>query len=263
MSVDDSIRRGLQLLVQPVDDVESIVRDVSRRQERQRRARTMRRVSIAAASAAVLALGVWTATGLSSPPDTVVAAQPDGGAVGQASTVGPFVTVAASGVDGLAVTTTELQDARRGWLEHTITFENRSDVPRQLSLEQSAHVLSEAGRELAADDGCWYDVDYSAMSVVGIKCRAPHHSVTLEPGGTWSLRITLWRPADDPVVLEGGASRWTRAVRVTPDPAINPSSGLEGQIVITYRDLHRASRSDGSLNRSPASGQGSGAGAAR
>lgn len=160
----------------------------------------------------------------------------------------PSVTVALDGFGPIEASVSPLLASAQaasteGWLEHTVTFQNTGEQSIHLQDFRSGAMLGD--REVAvATDGCGYGA--SGDQPVAMGCRYDYRPVTIQPGGTHTFTITLWRDLAGMNPVGEGTYEWSWSVDRRDTPFDDPDqTGTTGTVILTYEDLGSTSGSTG------------------
>lgn len=149
------------------------------------------------------------------------------------------VSVAVDDLGPVAASVSPLSTSEPGWLEHTVTFENTGGTVVHMQDFRSGTLLGE--REVAAaTEGCAWD------SLAGPRCNYEYRPVTIEPGGTHTVTVTLWRDLTGMNPIGDGPHEWRLLIDQRNTPFDHPDqTGATGTLTLTYRDL--ALRGEGTV----------------
>ncbi len=147
----------------------------------------------------------------------------------------PAVSVATEGLGPVIASVSPLAPSPQGWFEHTITLENTAADTVYLQDFRSGNMLG--NREVAvATEGCGYGAAGDEPAAMG--CQFDYRPIALEPGGSHTVTVTLWRdlagmnpPGDGPFI-------WEIAIDRSDEPFTHTEqTGAPGTLIITYENL--------------------------
>lgn len=192
------------------------------------------RPSLLAAAVAVVALaaGAFALAG-GTGDDSVTVAGPDADRNGDAVDAAPTVSVSVAGMGPLDASVSPLGPSGTGWLEHTVTLENTGDSTVYVRDLRKGTFLGDT--EVAtATQGCGYGPD----SPLGLRCVTDLRVVTVDPGGTHTFTVALWRDLPGMNPVGDGPYDWGLPVSYSTEVLTEPDdAGTTGTVTLTYENL--------------------------